>query len=217
MQRHDEIGTGLEAQSPGRVAGGDARLHRHERVDHGVADVEDALRRHALSYEIPAGFGGMYKQHLGELVGEHAVQFLGHRPVVRAESGLDMRDGDLELRRHQRCRKRRRHIPRYDEHVRPLVLEHRLEALEHARSLHRRRACTHLERPVRRRDAEFVEEDLRHRVVIVLTRVNQDVVDPAPSEVGGYRRDLHEVRPGPDHRYDAHWLAIVLRPRVVIV
>jgi hypothetical protein len=53
-------------------------------------------------------------------------------------------------------------------------------------------------------DLELLEEDLRHLVVVVLAGMDEDVLEmlwPA-LEHGGYRRDLHEVRAGPDDGED---------------
>ena len=61
----------------------------------------DALAREVLA---PAALG--HEERVGDRVGQHAVDLLGHRAVERAQPGLDVRDRDPLLHRDERARDR---------------------------------------------------------------------------------------------------------------
>ena len=84
------------------------------------------------------------------------------------------------------------------------VDDDRLEALHHARGLHGVRARADLQHAVGRADPELVEEDLRHRLVVVLAGVHEQVLEARPAlDLGDDGRHLDEVRPGSDDGQDA--------------
>ena len=115
-----------------------------------------------------------------------------------------MTDRDIELGRHQRRRERRVDIARNEQHVRPELAQDRFEAFHHPGGLCGVTAGADIEPYVRYAHPEFVEEDLRHRVVVVLARVHERVTDRRrpPRQRSNHRDGLHEVRPGPHHRHD---------------
>ena len=100
----------------------------------------------------------------------------------------------------ERSRKRGVDIPGNDDPVRPFLAENRLEALDDARRLLSVRARADAQHVIRLGHAELGEEDIRHRFVVVLARVDDDVpVLPEPLAAGrDDRRHLHEVRPRAD-------------------
>ena len=61
-------------------------------------------------------------------------------------------------------------------------------------------------------DAEIGEEDVRHVDVVVLAGVNDLVVDADRLEGLGHRRELHELRTGPDDADDAHGSSLTGSP-----
>ena len=61
-----------------------------------------------------------------------------------------------------------------------------------------------IEAIARLREAELVEEDLRHDVVPVLPGVEHDLVDPRFAQRGRERRGLDELRAVPDDGEDLH-------------
>jgi hypothetical protein len=84
-------------------------------------------------------------------------------------------DRDSKLHRHERCRQGRVDVARHDDESRPLAIEHRLDALHHACGLNRVRSGAHLEHSVGLRNAQLLEEHLRHHPVVVLSGVDDHV------------------------------------------
>jgi hypothetical protein len=70
-----------------------------------------------------------------ELVGDDAVDLLGHRAVKRAQTRLQMGDRDAELDGHERRGERRVDIAGHDHEIGMLLLQHGLDALHHASGL----------------------------------------------------------------------------------
>ena len=86
----------IAASMPARAsvsAGAIARARCCEqRIDHHVADELDARRVDAFAREIRRGVAlGRVKQ-VGELVGEDAIDLLGHVAVEASQAGFDVRD-----------------------------------------------------------------------------------------------------------------------------
>ena len=182
------------------IGGVGPRQEAPERVDHHVAHPVDPARRDTLRDQVPVRVRAGGEQQIGERVRDDPVDLLRHRAIARAQSRLDVRHPDRRrrLRRHDRARQRRVHVPHHDHPVGPVVRENLLERLHDARRLDGvgRRADTQMD--VRRRDLQVLEEDVGHQVVVVLPRVQQprvEQVGPRP-ELAQERRDLHEVRAG---------------------
>ena len=100
----------LAARTPScspRAALGGPALEAAQRVDHRVADEAHAARVDALGGEVRRGLGAVGEQEVGQPVGEDAVDLLGHRPVERAQAGLDVRNRDAELGCRERAGERR--------------------------------------------------------------------------------------------------------------
>ena len=145
------------------------------------------------------------EEELRELVGDDPVDLLRHRPVERAQAGFDVPDRDEELRSGQGGGHRRVHVAGDEDDVGLGLQQDRLEALHDRSGLLRVRARPDAERVVRLPHAELLEEDLGHLSVVVLARVDEDVLElvAPPTELRGDRRDLHHVRPRPDHGQDS--------------
>ena len=77
------------------------------------------------------------QQQIREPIGDDPVDLLGHRAIEAAQAGLDVRDRDQQLRRHQRRRHRRVHVADDDDQVGPLGEADLLERDHHLRGLHR--------------------------------------------------------------------------------
>jgi len=133
---------------------------------------------------------------------DDAVELLRHRPVEAAQPSLDVAHRDLELRRDERRCQRRVDVAGHEHCVRLLSDEDRFEPLHHARGLLRVRAGADVEKVVRLRHRQVVEEDVRHRGVVVLAGVDQHLVDPATPERGDHWSRLHQVRSRADDGQD---------------
>jgi hypothetical protein len=136
-----------------------------------------------------------------ELIDEHAVDFLGHRAVEVPQAGLDVRDRNSELGGGKCSSEGRVDIARNDDQLRLLHLKGFFDADERASCLGAVRARTDAERIVRNRKPELVEEHIRHRLVVVLACVDDDMArrrEPLRQR-SQHRRRLHEVRTRAEH------------------
>ena len=137
------------------------------------------------------------------MVGQDAVELLGHRAVERAHAGLDVRDRHAGLRSGERAGEGRVRVA-VDEHgVGRLAGDQRLERAEHARRLRAVRPERDPELTIGRREAELGEEHRREVVVEVLPSVDQELL-VAFAQARRYRRRLDELGAVPDHREDPH-------------
>jgi hypothetical protein len=90
VQGDEQIVAQLEAEGDCRVRVAEALLHRDERVDHRVADEVHPLVGDALGAQVLDRLLAMQEQVLGELVGDDAVDLLGHRAVEGAQARLQV-------------------------------------------------------------------------------------------------------------------------------
>ena len=103
-------------------------------VDHGVAGDEN-VALHGLALEVVGVVCGRCEVQRGNAADERAVHLLreGRPAVVRAQTGLDMADGDLGVKRGERAGKRRRGVAVDKHDVRLHLTEHFAHPLKHAR------------------------------------------------------------------------------------
>ena len=143
------------------------------------------------------------KRSVGEVVDQHPVQLLGHRSVERAKSGLHVRHRDTQLGRREPARERRVGVPVHEDGVGSLRQDRLLDAGQHPARLLRVRSRSDLEPVVGVAQLELVEEDLRELRVVVLTRVEDNLVDLV-SKCEGQGSRLDELRPVSDDGKDFH-------------
>ena len=125
---------------------------------------------------------------------------LGHRQVAAAEAGLHVRERDRRVRRGAGACEGRVRVPVDEDQVRRLLLDHARDLRLHDVGVGR----VQVEPVARLGEPELLDEDLRERVVVVLARVDDDLVDPQHEERDGERRGLHELRTVPDDGEDFH-------------
>jgi len=75
------------------------------------------------------------EEKVGNVVGDDAVDLLRHRAVEAAQAGLDVGEGQVQLGRGERAGQRRVGVAEDDHPVGRLLLEHRLQALQHLSGL----------------------------------------------------------------------------------
>ena len=156
----------------------------------------------------------MDEQELGELVRDDPVDLLGHRAVEAPQPRLDMRVRHTELDEHERGRERRVDVAGHEREVGWIGGHDPLEPLHRAGGLLGMRARSDVEPMRRLREAELVDEELRELRVVVLTRVDDDVLGVGkPSlQLRDDRRHLDEVRPRPDDvEKSPHWSCLIGR------
>ena len=139
-------------------------------------------------------------EDVGDLVGEDAVDLLGHAAVVAAQAGLHMHHRELTLAGHQRAGERGVDVAHHQHRARAVLVDDRLEALHHLGGLHRMRAGADREVDVGFGQVEVGEQAVLHRRVVVLAGVHQQRADRriVRGEGADDRRDLHVVRAGAD-------------------
>ena len=104
---------------------------------------------------------------------------------------MDHRNARLGARQ---CAGERRVGVAIDEHdVGSLVLHHRLELCEHRAGLRAVRSAADVQMMIRRGDAELLEEDVRHPVIVVLAGVHQHFREAA-AQRRAERRRFDELR-----------------------
>ena len=150
------------------------RLEEPGRVGHDVADhlrlPFDSLVRERLAGTLVGA-----EEELCDPVGLDPVALLGHRQVAAAEPRLDVREPDPELRRGLGAGEGRVRVA-VDERPVGLLLDQTV--LD--RRAHEIRVCGAQVEPVARLvEPELLEEDLRQLAVVVLSRVDHDLLETA--------------------------------------
>jgi hypothetical protein len=168
------------------------RREQLEHVDHHVTH-DDHVAEHALVAQCPGRVRRGAEQQRRGMIGQHAVELLGHRPVVGAHPRLDVGDRDAGLGSGQRAGQRRVRVAVDQHDVRRLGREQRLERRQHPRRLRGVRAATGVQAVLRPRQPELVEEHPRERVVVVLPRVHQHLLGRRAQPLRDRRR-LDELR-----------------------
>ncbi len=178
-----------------------------QRVDHHVADEDDALRGNSLGVQVGLGIVRRDQQQIGELVGEDAVDLLGHGPVAGAQAGFDVGDGDAELGGCEGRGQGAGDVADDDEELGAVAGELCLHGEQDRRGDLGVGGAVDLEHDIRLRDPEIAEEHLAHAGVMMLSRVNESGRDVPAFELPPDRRDLHEVRacPGDDTDHGSAW------------
>jgi hypothetical protein len=161
-------------------------VHHHVAHDHDLA-------RDVLVAQVAGRRGRRAQQQVGGVVGEHAVELLGHRAVERAHPRLHMGDRDPHLRRGQRAGQRRVRVAVDEHHVGALGRQQRRQRGQHAARLLGVGAAAQLEQVLGPRQLQLVEEDLRQLRVVVLARVDEHLLGGV-TEPGRDRGGLHELR-----------------------
>jgi hypothetical protein len=109
------------------------------------------------------------------VIRDNPVDLLWHPPVEASKTGFDVSHWNRKFRGCQRAGECGVRVS-IDEHViRPLLEEHLLDPREHCACLAAVRPRSNLEIHVRRRKVQAVEKDAGHLVVVVLSRVDEDL------------------------------------------
>jgi hypothetical protein len=117
------------------------------------------------------------------VIGHHAIDLLGHRSIVRAHPGLDVREREQQLLRDDRTSERAIRIAAYDDEVGLHSLHRGGEPHEHLTQLLACRQRADPEVVVRLWDSKVGKELFRHSPVVVLARVNEDLIVPIAERV----------------------------------
>ena len=137
------------------------------------------------------------------MVGQDAVDLLGHAPVERAQAGLDVGDRDVQLGGREGAGERRVGVAVDEQPVRLPGDELALDPGQHLAGLGAVGPGADLEVDVRIGDAELVEEDARHLVVVVLAGVKKRLAVAPPKDAGD-RPGFDELGACADDGQDVH-------------
>ncbi len=184
----------------------EAIFERDQAVDHRVADEVDLAGVDVLALEVADRLFGVHVELVGDRVGEDPVDLFRHRPVVAAQTGLDVADRDAQLDRGQCRGDSRVHVPGNHDQVGRIGDQQRLEALHDLGGLLGVGAGADLEHVVRGGNAELLEEDFRHQAVVVLAGVDDHLLafGHAITQGGDDRGHLDEVRPSAENVDNSH-------------
>jgi hypothetical protein len=198
-----QVPAGLEPERLGiRRVLGRRRADEPGHVDHHVPDHVDAVAD-AFAIEVLRRHLGGTEEERRELVGQHAVDLLGHAPVERAQPGLDVGHRDPQLGRRQGRCKGAVGVP-VDQHPLGLHLaQDALDADQDPPGLLGVGAGAGLEPQVGLGQPELVVEHLGQLVVVVLAGVQRYQLDPALQR-GVERRGLDELGPVAGDREEPH-------------
>ena len=189
------------ASRSGASSAARARREEQRHVDHHVADELDPPGN-VLALEVGDRGRRGAEQQVGEVVGEHAIELLGHRAIEGAHARLHMGDRHARLGRGQAAGQRRVRVPVDEDDVGALRGDERPQRGEHARRLLGVRAAVDAELALGARDAELGDEDRRQLVVVVLAGVHEQLVVLGAQQARDGSR-LDELGPVSDDGEDA--------------
>ena len=173
-------------------------------VDHAVPDKMDLACRNTFAVQVLVAAGLRREKQIREVVGHDPVDFLGHRPVARAQAGLDVSHRNAALRRHQRTRDGGVHIARDHDEIGATLFADLVKTHHDLSCLPRLVVGADLEVNIGQGHAELIEEDLRHRAIIMLAGMHQQMWHIPCGQRLDERRHLHEIRPRPHDVADQH-------------
>ena len=155
----------------------------------------------AFPHEIPvAGFRGR-EENGGELVADDAVHLLRHGHVEGTEAGFHMEDRDMDLGSGHRAGQGGIGVAVQEDTVEAVRLQHLFDALDHAGRLDPMAPGADAQVVIRLRNAQFVEEDLGHVRIVMLSRMEDPLLDLMGELIphgAGDRGRLDDLRPRPD-------------------
>ena len=173
-------------------------------VDAGVAGDPDLRLRLALVEQV-----ALARLRRGEVVLAHdvdrlAVELLrpGAVDIVRAQAGLDVAHGDLQVEACERGGKAGRGVTMYEHDVGPLVLEDRLELEQHvARDVEQRLARLHDRQVVVGRNVEDAQHLVEHLTVLAGHGDDSLELIPARLQLVDERAHLDGLRAGAEDEH----------------
>ena len=196
VNRGDDVAPGLERDRA--ALPGDGR-ELEARVGHHVADDVDLAGRVLLDQGRTRPLIRT-EEDRGDVIDLDARVLLGHREVTAPKPRLHVREADARCDRRARSRQGRVRVSVDEDEVRTLAAQRLRDS-----RLHRAWVCGLEIEPVPRvRQLELLEEDLRQLPVVVLSGMDDDLVDAGGTKGDGKRGGLDELRPVPDHREELH-------------
>ena len=122
VQGHHDVSGSIHSESRRHIQTIRLFSMRKQRVDHHIPDEMNLLRIHTLPFQVFVGFAVGREQVIGQGIGDHPIDLLGHRAIEATQSRFDMRHGYLQFCRHQRTGHRGVHVSDDNDQVRPVCL-----------------------------------------------------------------------------------------------
>jgi hypothetical protein len=171
-------------------------LQQRQRVAQRIAHVVDPRGADSLAGKIGRGFASRDEVPGRQPVDQDAVDLLGDRAVVLAQTRPKMSHGDLELHRGKRGRERRVAVTRHHDDVRPLGDQDALHALQRTGHLGALGIVFHVEDVVGGSNGQQLRQ-----------RLGQPRVLPPKDRHGRVPRGRQPAAQRRDHRRDAQQVA----------
>ncbi|CPU67116.1 Uncharacterised protein [Mycobacteroides abscessus] len=205
VDRREVEAAGLEPELGEQrdAAVGDRVPDLEQDVGHHVAD-EDGSRPQPFGREVVHRDLRRCEAQVGGVVREDAVVLLGHAPVEGPQARLEVRERDVQLDRRPRGGERRVGVAVREDPVGPVLVEHGVEGAEDRARLHAVAAGPDAQVHVRVGDPEVAEEHVGQHRVVVLTRVDDDVLGSCCRGRLRDRGELDELRTRTDDAEDLH-------------
>ena len=144
-------------------------------IEHDVTCDGNALLD-ALLFQVFARRLRGAEQPGGDMVREHAVLLLRHAHVVGAQTGLHVGHGDVQLAGGQRAGQRGVRVAVHQKDIRLFALDDLLHADQHFACLPAVRAGAHAELIGGAGNAQLLEENIGHILIIVLAGVHDELL-----------------------------------------
>ena len=170
-----------------------------DRVDDGVASHADLALLDPLVLEVtPCGLRGG-EEIVGDVVRDHPVDLLGHRPVEAPEAGLDVANPDVELCGSESPGHDSIGVALDEDDIRLLLDENLLDAGQDLSGLLGMSSGPDVEVVLRLRKFEILEERPIHLVGIMLSGVENEIVKVFRFALPDDRGHLDDLRPRSKH------------------
>lgn len=164
-----------------------------DRVIHDVAHAMHAALDAFVVEIFVGGFSGREKEQR-DVVGEDAIDFLGHAAIEGAETGFDMGDGNVEFYGGEGSGESGIGVAIDEDEIGLVLREDLLDGFEHFAGLGAVGAGTDAEIVIGRGDLQLFEENAGHVVVVMLARVDEDFLDAGGAECSADDGSFDELR-----------------------
>jgi hypothetical protein len=196
VDRRDDVAPRLERD---RVSLACKRCEAGVRVGHHVSHDVDLARDSLVAEGVGRPLVGA-EQIRGDRVDLDARVLLRHRQVAAAQAGLDVRQRDAGRHGRPCSRERGVRVAVHEHEAGILVADERLDRARHRLGVSR----LEVEPVLRLREPELLEEHLRELAVVVLARVEYDLVDGGRPQRLRQGRALDELRAVAHDGDDSH-------------
>ena len=134
------------------------------------------------------------------MVDQYSIDLLWHAPIEGTQASLDMHHRDVKFTRHQSSGERRISIAIHHHGIGAFLTNNGFERAQHAARHCTVTATMNVETVSWCGNSEFVEKNLRHPRIEMLTCMDQHLLNTGLPKCMTNRCGLHKLGPRPDHR-----------------